>query len=88
MGSLDPFPLYFSSLSTEVYISIHAVSCSEVSMHEFLFCKVLHSLCYINAHLNQDLQLYTLDREDSKTKSPTMDFILLLLTLKSMLQLK
>jgi len=57
-------------------------------MHEFLFSKVLHSLCYINAHLNQDLQLYTLDREDSKTKSPTMDFILLLLTLKSMLQLK
>jgi len=62
------FSLHFSSLSTVVhlYISIHAVSCSKVSMNESLFCKVLHSLCYINAHLNQDLQTYTLDREDSK----------------------
>ena len=40
-------------------------------MNESLFCKVLHSLCYINAHLNQDLQLYTLDREDSKTNALT-----------------
>jgi len=35
-------------------------------MNKSLFCKVLHSLCYIHAHLNQDLQFYTLDREDSK----------------------
>ena len=61
--TIYPFPLYFSSLSTVVHISIHTVSCSKVSMSESLFCKVLHSICYIDAHLN----LYTLDREESKT---------------------
>jgi len=43
-------------------------------MNESLFCKVLHSLCYVNAHLNQDLQLYTLDKEENKTNASTQTF--------------
>ena len=70
--SLVPsFVLLILSTVIHLYVNVHAVSCSKVSMNESLFCKVLHSLCYINAHLNQDLQLYTLDREDSKTNALT-----------------
>jgi len=63
--------LLILSTVIHLYVNVHAVSCSEVSMNESVFCKVLHSLCYINAHLNQDLQLYTLNMEDSKTNALT-----------------